>query len=97
MIKNIFFKYKEQISYLFFGGLTTLVNWIVYTISLKIFGTTIEVANVLAWLIAVIFAYITNKNMGSICGQDSFLLGKYLAVHWLGHMVGICLTFLKDC
>ena len=34
MIKNLFFKYKEQISYLFFGGLTTLVNWIVYTIGI---------------------------------------------------------------
>lgn len=61
MIRKLFSKYKEQISYLFFGGLTTLVNWIVYTISLKVFGITLEISNVLAWLIAVIFAYITNK------------------------------------
>ena len=61
MISNLLSKYKEQISYLFFGVLTTLVNWIVYTLSLKFTGISVEIANVLAWIIAVIFAYITNK------------------------------------
>ena len=61
MINKILSKYKEPISYLFFGGLTTLVNWIVYTISLKFFSEKVEISNVIAWIVAVIFAYITNK------------------------------------
>lgn len=61
MIHKILSKYKEQISYLFFGGLTTLVNWVVYTISLELFHVKIEIGNIIAWLVAVIFAYITNK------------------------------------
>lgn len=61
MINKILSKYKEQISYLFFGGLTTLINWIVYTISLEFFNVKVEIANVIAWIAAVIFAYITNK------------------------------------
>ena len=31
-IKNLFIKYKEIIMYIIFGVLTTLVNWLVYTI-----------------------------------------------------------------
>ena len=61
MINKLLSKYKEPISYLFFGGLTTLVNWIVYTISLEFFSVKVEIANVIAWIVAVIFAYITNK------------------------------------
>ncbi len=65
--KDIFFKYKEIILYLIFGGLTTVVNFIVYII----FNDFIKlsfisnyqylVATVIAWIVAVIFAYITNK------------------------------------
>lgn len=51
---------KEVFMYLVFGVLTTIVNFIVYFLVLKIsdnyvFSTTI------AFIVAVIFAYITNK------------------------------------
>lgn len=56
---NLFKKYQAIISYLFFGGLTTLIN-------IGVFGwlnlhMNYQIANVLAWLAAVIFAFITNK------------------------------------
>ncbi len=60
-LKKIMVKYQEQISYLFFGGLTTLVNWITYTVIVGIFKGNIEIANVAAWLMAVLFAYVTNR------------------------------------
>ncbi|MCR5154337.1 MAG: GtrA family protein [Lachnospiraceae bacterium] len=37
-IKELFKKYKEAIMYLIFGGLTTVVNWIVYWIFDKVFA-----------------------------------------------------------
>ena len=67
-IKILFIKYKEIIMYLIFGVLTTFVSWGSYAIFEILFGTIISnsialsaVANVLSWIVAVLFAYITNK------------------------------------
>lgn len=60
-IVNLYLRYKEYIIYIFFGVLTTLVNWISYAVLTKKINVNIIWANSLAWLIAVIFAYITNK------------------------------------
>lgn len=52
----------EVIRYLIFGGLTTLVNFIVYFAAIAVFGEESYLAsNVLAWIFAVAFAYVTNK------------------------------------
>ena len=51
---------KETFLYLFFGGLTTLINIIIYK-SLVFFNIDYIVANIIAWIISVIFAFITNK------------------------------------
>ena len=59
-IKAIFQKYREQIMYLIFGGLTTIKNWLVYVLLVAV-GQDIEVTNVIAWLVAVLFAYVTNR------------------------------------
>ena len=53
-------KYKEVIMYLIFGVATTLVNWICYA-GLNIIGIDMNVSNIMAWFVAVIFAYVTNK------------------------------------
>ena len=53
-------KYKEGLLYLFFGGGTTLINIISFII-FRQFKLSVDVSNVIAWLIAVIFAFITNK------------------------------------
>ena len=53
-------KYKEGLLYLFFGGCTTLINIISFVI-FRQFKLSVDVSNVIAWLIAVIFAFITNK------------------------------------
>ena len=52
-------KHKEIIIYVIFGGLTTVVNWVTY--SLFVSFCSITVSNVFAWIFAVVFAYITNK------------------------------------
>jgi len=58
---NIYKKYKMPILYLIFGGLTTLVNIFVYFICYDISNLSNVLSNIIAWLIAVIFAFITNK------------------------------------
>ena len=59
--KQLWQKYKNVISYLFFGGCTTLVNLLVYYICAYFAGMGTEKSTAAAWFIAVLFAYITNK------------------------------------
>ena len=53
-------KYKEGLLYLFFGGCTTLINILTFFICRQI-ELSIVVSNIIAWVVAVIFAFITNK------------------------------------
>ena len=61
LTKKLFNKYKEIIMYGIMGVLTTIVNIIVFAICEKIIGINALVSNVIAWIVSVIFAYITNK------------------------------------
>lgn len=66
-------KMRELIAYVIFGVLTTLVNWVVYLGITKIFGMNayeegslpyliiINAAQILGWILSVLFAYFTNK------------------------------------
>lgn len=53
-------KHWDVVSYLFFGVLTTLVSWAVYApmFALTQSGT---ISNIISWIAAVAFAYLTNK------------------------------------
>ena len=59
-MKAIWQKYREIILYLVFGVLTTLVNIIIYGVCTRA-GMSTGWANALAWVLAVAFAYITNR------------------------------------
>lgn len=61
MIKDFSIKYKEQISYLIFGILTTLVNFLAYLFFNRFLNCTPLSSNLIAWFISVLFAFITNK------------------------------------
>ncbi|MCL2147357.1 MAG: GtrA family protein [Synergistaceae bacterium] len=51
----------EVISYLFFGALTTLVNVAVYWAAVNLFHIAYQLATVIAWILSVTFAFVTNK------------------------------------
>lgn len=51
----------EKISYLIFGGLTTVINIAVYWAATSKFHIYYMLANIIAWVFAVIFAFVTNK------------------------------------
>ena len=64
-IINLYKKYQEIINYLIVGVLTTVVSIVTYflfSLILDIENNILFIlANVLSWICAVIFAYITNK------------------------------------
>ncbi len=60
-IRALINKYWDVLSYLFFGGLTTVVNYLVYLPCYNLLGLSAAVSNVIAWVVAVAFAYLTNK------------------------------------
>ena len=57
---SVWQKYREIIMYMVVGGATTLVNIIVYMTLAKTGFSTVS-ADFDAWLVTVIFAYVTNR------------------------------------
>ncbi len=60
-IKELLKKYKEIITYIIFGVLTTVVSWGSYTVFVEMLSMKVFLGNLLSWVCAVVFAYITNK------------------------------------
>lgn len=64
-IWDIYYKYEEIFNYLIIGVLTTVVSLVSYFIFSKVLpiekSLYFILANTLSWVLAVIFAYITNK------------------------------------
>lgn len=60
-LRSLMEKYWDIFSYLFFGVLTTLVNYAVYLPVYNLLGLSASVSNVCSWVAAVAFAYLTNK------------------------------------
>ena len=52
---------KKTILYVIFGVLTTIVNLIAYYLFSNIININYLISNAIAWIISVVFAYITNK------------------------------------
>ena len=60
-IKQLWKKYREIITYLFFGFVTTAVNYGVYALLVRGFHMDVVPANIIAWIVAVVVAFVTNK------------------------------------
>lgn len=60
-IRNLVVKYWDILAYLIFGVLTTVVNYIIYLPLYNLLGMSASVSNAVAWVGAVVFAYLTNK------------------------------------
>lgn len=61
-IKDFVTKYYEGLAYLFFGGLATLLNLVLFALFQALFGTGFAtgIGNVLDNVICILFAYWTN-------------------------------------
>lgn len=60
-LRSLIEKYWDILSYLFFGVLTTVVNYAVYLPVYNLLGFSASVSNVFSWVAAVAFAFLTNK------------------------------------
>lgn len=61
-IRELIVKYREIITYVIAGGLTTLVNLITFQLFNNLLGQEkYLISNIIAWVVGVIFAYIINK------------------------------------
>lgn len=66
-LKELLQKYREIISYIFWGVMTTAVSFVTYSLFTLLFtafldtNTAVFISNTLSWVCAVLFAFITNK------------------------------------
>ncbi len=60
-IKELLKKYKFIILYGIFGVLTTIINIVTYALCYDVFNISNVVSNIIAWVLSVLFAFITNK------------------------------------
>lgn len=106
-IINLYKKYEEIINYLIAGVLTTVVSLVVkwgllFTILDPKNSVQLQVAVVISWIAAVVFAYITNrifvfkskskkilKEITSFFGARLLTLGLEMLIMWF------FVTFLK--
>ncbi len=63
---NFIKKHTELISYVFFGGLTTVINWVAYFFLVRLLGgaqsgEAVLWSTAISQIIAISFAYITNR------------------------------------
>ena len=89
-------KYREIISYVIVGGMTTLVYFATYAI-FKYFGVHYAINTCISWLAAVLFAFITNKIIvfRSRRKKGTFIeLAKFISARLLTLGIDVFFTFL---
>lgn len=61
MINNLWLKVKPILIYGVFGIITTIINIVVYAGCYELLNISNMASNVVAWILAVVFAFVTNK------------------------------------
>ncbi len=60
-LADLYEAHLEGMRYLIFGALATVVNISIYSLCFYLFKINNATSNVIAWIVAAIFAYYTNK------------------------------------
>ena len=102
-LKSLYNQYQEVIAYLFWGVLTTAVNILIFS-GLHLFtGMNYMINNFIAWVVSVLFAYLTNKAfvfhspskslVSDLKEMTSFFGGRVatLVIEWILLWIGISL------
>lgn len=61
VIIKIYRKHKEVVDYLFWGGMAFLLSMILFYLFANVMNIYEQIANILSWIICVIFTYFTNR------------------------------------
>ena len=98
-MKDIWQKYRGPILYLVFGAVTTAVNVAVYWVCYEVLSVPNVPATVLAWVLSVAVAYVTNKLW--VFESKSFApavlwpeLGKFVAARGATGLLDLVVMFL---
>ena len=80
-MRNVIEKYRDVILYLFFGVCTTAVNVLVYWLVAYCLNGGTTISTILAWFMAVLFAYFTNRKwvFHSVAVQTKEILKEAVA------------------
>ena len=62
-IRSLYDKYKDYILYVVFGILTTITNIVTYWIMAHIFNVGTVPSSIVAWVVCISVAYITNRRL----------------------------------
>lgn len=92
-IKEYYYKYKEMVNYIIFGVLTTLINYISYVLCTRVFDIDILISNLIAWIISVLFAFVTNK---LIVFESKNISIKVIAKEFFAFMVARIFSLALD-
>ncbi len=60
-LKPFYEKRKDIVLYIFFGGLTTVVSFVVFWFFVDVIPLDPLIANTISWVLAVAFAFFTNR------------------------------------
>ena len=60
-LRTLLQKHREIVSYIFWGVMTTAVNYAAYFLLRNVFLVPLVAGNAAAWAVSVLFAYFTNK------------------------------------
>lgn len=97
-VKVLLKKYRELILYLIFGVLTTLVNYISWWVMEPFFASS-TVPVTAAWIISVLFAYVTNRKFvfeSKVTGGKALLkeLLSFLTARILSGVLDLCIMWV---
>ncbi len=82
-----FAKHREGILYLVYGAGTVLVSWATYAVFVRM-GIDINISNILSWICAVSFAFVTNKWFVFRCRSlEKVVIAKELSSFFLFRIV----------
>lgn len=104
-------KHRSVILYVIFGGMTTVIDWTVSFLLYYFWGEAIDAtpillhgANVIAWVAAVTFAYVTNRSwvfdskrrgfVPIVCELAAFAGGRVLTLLLQEIIMGVFCTWL---
>lgn len=77
IFQPIYKKYKSILVYLFLGACCAALNIILFMLFNKVFGINELLSNILAWILATVFAFFTNRTW-CFESDDSKMLQEFI-------------------
>ena len=83
-------KYRDVILYLIFGVCTTVVNLAVFWVLTSPLKVNELIANIIAWILAVLFAFLTNRDLVFHAGKSGSVISQMIKFY-LGRAITLAL------